>query len=111
MFISFEQDGQPDKVISAYASYTGEWGDGEWGFTFGSTYVADVFSGRVKYIKLPDYWLTNLSGYYHKGNWRLGGLIKNVFDTRYFRSQNIFHEVLLLPGEGVTAEVTLSYIF
>ena len=108
---SFEQDGQPDKVISAYASYTGEWGEGEWGFTFGSTYVADVFSGRVKYIKLPDYWLTNLSGYYQRGKWRFGGLIKNVFDTRYFRSQNIFHEVLVLPGEGVTGEVTLSYIF
>ncbi len=108
---SFEQDGQPDKVISAYVSYTGELGDGEWGLTFGSTYVADVFAGRVKFIKLPDYWITNLSGFVQMGKWRVAGLIKNVFDERYFRSQAIFHEVLVLPGAGITAEATLSYNF
>ena len=108
---SFEQDGQPDKVISAYLSYTGELGDGEWGLTFGSTHVADVFAGRVKFIKLPSYWITNLSGFVQMGKWRVAGLIKNVFDERYFRSQAIFHEVLVLPGEGIMADVTVSYNF
>ena len=106
---SFETDGQPDKVFSIYASYTGNIDEKNWGATFGSTYVASVFSGRLHHVKLPDYWVTNASAYIEFGKWRFSGNIYNLFDVLYFRSQDIFSDILVLPSAGTTADVTLSF--
>ena len=108
---SFETDGQPDKVISFYGSYTQEVDNGTYGITMGSTYVADVFAGRLKHIKLPDYWLTNLTAFTEWGSWKIMATVKNVFDSRYFTSQAIFHDALVLPSPGTTVDVTLTYHF
>lgn len=107
---TLEAEGQPDKILSLYLNYNGSTDSAfPWGITTGTTYVAGVHSGRLQALKLPDYWLSNLHGFVRFGDWRAAISVKNALDETYFRTQAIATDTTVLPGAGMTAELTLGY--
>ncbi|HKJ89942.1 MAG TPA: TonB-dependent receptor [Oceanipulchritudo sp.] len=101
-----EVPGEPDYVLSLYSTYAFENG---FGVTGGVTYVPDVPAGWFDDIILPDYYLANVTFFYSWNNWSASLAIKNVLDEEYFSPQVFWDDLLTLPSEGRTVDLTLTY--
>ena len=101
-----EVPGEPDYVLSLYSTYAFENG---FGITGGVTYVPDVPAGWFDDIILPDYYLANVTFFYSWNNWSASLAIKNFLDEEYFSPQVFWDDLLTLPSEGRTVDLTLTY--
>ncbi len=106
---TFESPGQPDAVLSLYGSHNRPLGAGTLSLTLGGTYAKEVTSGPLNYVTLPDYLLVTSSAFYTLDSWRFGVSVRNLFDERYFRTQAVFGDGLVMPGEGRTVEFSIGY--
>ena len=63
-------------------------------------------------VRLPDYALLSLSGFYDRGPWRASLNIDNLTDELYFTPvADVYANVAALPGEGRTWRVALKRSF
>ncbi|MEM7790804.1 MAG: TonB-dependent receptor, partial [Verrucomicrobiota bacterium] len=106
--LSTTQDvpGEPDYVFSLYGTYVF---DNGLGFTTGATYVPEVDAGWFGDIVLPDYYLVNATIFYTWENWSVSLTVKNLIDEEYFTPQVFWDDLLVLPSEGPTADLTVSF--
>lgn len=102
----FLAPGQPDQVLSLYGTYTWESG---FGITAGATWVPGVSPGYFDHVMLPDYTLVNTTLFYSIKSWSFALRIRNVLDEHYFTPQVFWDDLLVLPSEGRTYDVTVSY--
>jgi iron complex outermembrane receptor protein len=98
----------PPQVYSFGATYTNPSG---WGVSISETYVAEMYSGYLKQIKLPSYFLTNAAVFYNYKQWSFRANVKNLFNEQYFTPQALFEETFISPSQGPTAELTIAYKF
>jgi len=98
--------GEPDYVLSLYGTYVFDCG---FGITTGGTYVPEVDAGWFGDIVLPDYFLVNTTLFYNWESWSVSLTVKNVLDEEYFTPQVFWDDLLVLPSEGPTADLTVSY--
>jgi iron complex outermembrane receptor protein len=101
-----EVPGEPDYVYSLYGTYVFDSG---FGLTGGVTYVPEVPAGWFDDIILPDYYLANVTFFYAWDNWSASLTVKNLLDEEYFTPQVFWDDLLTLPSEGRTVDVTLTY--
>ncbi len=104
----FEAPGQPDRVFSLYGTYVTPI---DLGITLGATYVPEVNAGYFGHVKLPAYVLTNASLFYNYKNWEFALRIRNLTDEEYFTPQVFWDDLLVLPSEPRTYDLTVSYTF
>jgi iron complex outermembrane receptor protein len=104
----FEVPGQPDRVFSLYGTYVTPI---DLGVTLGATYVPEVNAGYFGHVKLPSYVLTNASLFYKYKNWEFALRIRNLLDEEYFTPQVFWDDLLVLPSEPRTYDLTVSYTF
>ncbi len=98
----------PDRVLGLTATYTDPNG---WGISFGATHVSAMWAGYSQFVRLPQYTVTHGAVFYNFGPWSLQVNGNNLFNAKYFLPQSLFNEVLVLPSEGPTAQVTLKRKF
>ncbi|MGJ3243330.1 MAG: TonB-dependent siderophore receptor [Opitutales bacterium] len=102
----YEASGQPDKVFSLYGTYMTPF---DLGLTLGGTYVPDVPAGWFDDVILPSYVLANATLFYHLDNWAFSLSMRNLLDEQYFTPQVFWDDLLVLPSEGLTADITVTY--
>ena len=98
----------PSQVYSVGATYTNPSG---WGAYAGETYVSKMYSGYLKQIVLPSYFVTNIALFYNYNNWSFRVNVKNIFDEKYYTPQALFEETFISPSQGPTADLTIGYKF
>jgi len=102
--------GIPENTYSVSATY-----DFKNGFvsTLSWFHADSTFSGHSGAVKLPSYDLINLGGSYTSGNWKISGMIKNLTDEEYFRSNfpGLFGSAVVLPELPRSYSVTATYSF
>jgi len=96
----------PNRVFSVGATYTSPQG---WGASFGGTYVSSFYSGYLKQIKLPEYYVCRAALFYRKGPWSVRLNANNIFDEKYYTPQFLFWDTFISPSQGPTAELTTSF--
>ncbi len=102
----------PETVASLFVTYTSDEFDwGQFGATFGGTYVSKT-GGKIRdAIVLPDYFNFRLSVFAEFGMFSIIATIDNLFDEKYFQPlQGVYEEVAVIPGRGrefrITGKVT-----
>jgi len=98
----------PSEVFSLGATYTSPSG---WGVSVQNTYVSSMYSGYLKQIKLPEYFVTNAALFYNYKQWSFRVNAKNIFDEKYYTPQALFEETFISPSQGPTLDVTIAYKF
>ncbi len=98
----------PDRVFGLTATYTDPKG---WGVSLGATHVSAMWAGYSESVRLPDYTVTHGALFYNFGKWSLQVNGNNLLNAKYFLPQSLFNEVLVLPSEGRTAQVTIKRKF
>ena len=101
-----EIPGDPDNVYSLYGTYNF---DNGLGFTLGGTYVPEVDAGWFNTTILPDYILMNATAFYNWNNWSVSATVRNVLDEDYFTPQVFWDDLLALPAEPLTLDVTFGF--
>ncbi len=104
----FEAPGQPDKVLSLYGTYITPI---NLGVTLGGTYVPEVNAGYFGHVKLPSYVLVNASVFYTYQNWEITLRVRNVTNEKYFTPQVFWDDLLVLPSEPTTFDLSVAYTF
>lgn len=95
----------PHAVISPYVTYTGD--DGDWGASFGGTYVTRTVQTVPDPMVFPSYMKLNLSGFVRHGLWQMDVNIDNLGNTRYFTpGADTYANLSALPGQGRTWRIT-----
>ncbi|BAY10171.1 TonB-dependent siderophore receptor [Calothrix sp. NIES-2098] len=77
------------------------------GLGLGLVYVGERESDLPNNIEIPSYLRTDASIFYKKENWRAALNFKNVFDTKYYESQNFY----IVPAAPFTVLGTISFEF
>lgn len=98
----------PSEVFSIGATYTSPSG---WGASISETYVSSMYSGYLRQIKLPEYFVTNAALFYNYNQWSIRVNAKNIFDEKYYTPQALFEETFISPSQGPTFDVTIAYKF
>ncbi|MFN3230893.1 MAG: TonB-dependent siderophore receptor [Alphaproteobacteria bacterium] len=104
----YERKVIPETVASLFVTYTSDEFDwGQFGATFGGTYVSKT-GGKIRdAIVLPDYFNFRLSIFAEFGAFSLIATIDNLFDEKYFQPlQGVYEEVGVLPGRGREFRIT-----
>ena len=98
----------PDVVASLFVTYTSDEYDwGQFGATFGGTYVGKTGGKIENAIELPDYITFRLSLFAEIGRFSVIATIDNLFDEKYFQPlQGVYEEVAVLPGRGREFRIT-----
>jgi iron complex outermembrane receptor protein len=98
----------PRTVLGLNGTYTDPKG---WGVTLGATQVSSMYAGFTHSIVLPSYVVTRMAAFYNIDKWSLQINANNLFNAHYFLPQNLFGDVMVLPSEGRTIEMTLRRTF
>jgi iron complex outermembrane receptor protein len=98
----------PSQVYSLGATYTDPSG---WGAYLGETYVSKMYSGYLKQIVLPSYFVTNAALFYNYKQWSFRVNAKNIFNEKYYTPQALFEETFISPSQGPTVDLTIAYKF
>ncbi len=107
---SYEDTLVPHAVISPYVTYTSD--DGNWGGSFGGTYVTSTAQTVPGPLKFPSYLTMNVSVFARFGLWQVGLNADNVANARYFTPDaDTYANLGALPGIGRTWRITLTREF
>jgi iron complex outermembrane receptor protein len=107
---SYEDTLQPHAVISPYVTWTGD--DGDWGGSFGGSYVSHTRQTVPSPITFPSYVTLNASGFKRWGLWEADVNVNNLSDERYFTpGADTYANLSALPGIGRIWKVTLKRLF
>lgn len=104
----------PDRVFSAFATYTSDETPGGFAFggTIGATYVSETGGKTVTAVTLPDYTNMRAALFARYNHFRVTATVENALDKRYFQPvQGVFEDVAALPGQGRTFRVTGTVTF
>jgi iron complex outermembrane receptor protein len=103
----------PHAVISPYVTWTSDpQGWGQWGATFGGTYVGHTQQTVPNGIVYPAYVTLNASGFVQWDVWEADLNVNNLGDERYFTpGADTYANLSALPGIGRTVNVTLKRLF
>jgi iron complex outermembrane receptor protein len=103
----------PHAVISPYVTWTSDpQGWGQWGATFGGTYVGHTRQTVPNGIVYPAYVTLNASGFAQWDVWEADLNVNNLGDERYFTpGADTYANLSALPGIGRTFNVTLKRLF
>lgn len=98
----------PDVTASLFVTYTSDEYDwGQFGATFGGTYVGKTGGKVANAIVLPDYVNFRLSLFAEFGRFSVIATIDNLFDEKYFQPlQGVYEEVAAIPGRGREFKIT-----
>ncbi|HEX4636179.1 MAG TPA: TonB-dependent receptor [Rhizomicrobium sp.] len=103
----------PHAVISPYLTWTGDaqsWGN--WGATFGGTYVGKTRQTVPNAIAYPSYVTLNASAFAQWDVWEADVNVNNLADERYFTpGADTYANLSALPGIGRVWKVTLKRLF
>ncbi len=80
------------------------------GFGAGLFYVGERAGDFSDTFDLPSYLRTDAAIFYQRNNWRAGINIQNLFDVRYFKSNN-FGRAAIEPGAPLTVIGSFSVTF
>lgn len=106
----YEDTLQPHAVISPYLTWTSDHGD--WGASFGGTYVGKTQQTVPDPITFPSYVTLNASAFALWDVWEADVNVNNLADTRYFTPDaDTYANLGALPGLGRTWKVTLKRLF
>jgi iron complex outermembrane receptor protein len=98
----------PKSVLGLTGTYTDPKG---WGVSIGVTHSASMYAGYTQSVLLPAYTVARAAIFYNVGKWSLQINANNIFNAQYFLPQSLFNEVLILPSQGPTAELTIKRRF
>ncbi|MDB5735678.1 MAG: TonB-dependent receptor [Alphaproteobacteria bacterium] len=100
----------PHAVISPYVTWTSDAGD--WGASFGGTYVGKTQQTVPDPIVFPSYVTLNASAFALWDVWEADVNINNLANARYFTPDaDTYANLGALPGLGRTWKVTLKRLF
>ncbi len=100
----------PRAVISPYLTWTSDHGD--FGASFGGTYVGRTQQTVPNPITFPSYITLNASGFVQWDVWEADVNINNLADARYFTPDaDTYANLGAMPGLGRTWKVTLKRLF
>lgn len=106
----YEDTLQPHAVISPYVSFTADpqsWGN--WGASFGGTYVGHTRQTVPGGIVFPSYVTLNASAFAQWDVWEADVNVNNLGDERYFTPDaDTYANLGALPGIGRTWKLTLK---
>lgn len=109
----YEDTTQPHAVISPTVTFTSDpqsWGD--WGVTFGGTYVGHTAQTVPNPIVFPSYVTLNASAFARWDAWEADVNVNNLGDERYFTpGADTYANLSALPGLGRTWKLTLKRLF
>ena len=106
----YEDTLQPHAVISPYLTWTGDHGD--WGASFGGTYVGKTRQTVPDPITFPSYVTLNASAFALWDVWEADVNVNNLADARYFTpGADTYANLSALPGLGRMWKVTLKRLF
>ncbi|MEM6434019.1 MAG: TonB-dependent receptor [Cyanobacteria bacterium P01_D01_bin.115] len=101
----------PENTFSLWTTYEIQTGSLQGlGLGAGVFYVGERAGDFEDTFDLPSYWRTDATVFYSRDNWRAGLNVQNLFDERYFKSNN-FGRVAIEPGEPLTIVGTFSIDF
>ncbi|MBE9157004.1 TonB-dependent siderophore receptor [Nodosilinea sp. LEGE 06152] len=101
----------PNHTASLWSTYEIQSGDLQGlGFGAGIFYVGDRAGDFEDTFDLPSYLRTDAAVFYRRNNWRAAINVQNLFDVRYFSSNN-FGRVAIEPGEPLSIVGSLSVEF
>jgi iron complex outermembrane receptor protein len=106
----YEDTLQPHAVISPYLTWTSD--AGNWGASFGGTYVGKTQQTVPGPITFPSYITLNASAFALWDVWEADVNVNNLADARYFTpGADTYANLSALPGLGRTWKVTLKRLF
>lgn len=92
----------PENTFSLWSTYEIQAGDLQGlGFGAGVFHVGERAGNFDDSFDLPGYWRTDAAVFYNRDNWRASINVQNLFDERYFKSNN-FGRVAIEPGAPLT---------
>ncbi|MBW4653071.1 MAG: TonB-dependent siderophore receptor [Kaiparowitsia implicata GSE-PSE-MK54-09C] len=101
----------PNHTASLWSTYEIQSGDLQGlGFGAGVFYIGDRAGDFEDTFDLPSYLRTDAAVFYRRNNWRAAINVQNLFDVRYFSSNN-FGRVAIEPGEPLSIVGSLSVDF
>jgi iron complex outermembrane recepter protein len=101
----------PEHTASLWSTYTIQSGNLQGlGFGAGVFYVGDRAGDFSDTFDLPSYLRTDAAIFYRRNNWRAAINVQNLFNVRYFSSNN-FGRVAIEPGKPFTIVGSLSITF
>jgi len=110
---NYEDTLVPHAVLSPYLTWTSDrlsWG--QWGASFGGTYVGKTQQTVPDPIVFPSYTVLNASTFAQWDVWEANVNVNNLSDTRYFTpGADTYANLSALPGIGRTWKVTLKRLF
>lgn len=110
---NYEDTLLPHAVISPYLAWTSDrqsWG--QWGASFGGTYVGHTQQTVPGPITFPSYTVLNASAFAQWDVWEADLNVNNLADTRYFTpGADTYANLSALPGLGRSWKVTLKRLF
>jgi iron complex outermembrane receptor protein len=107
---NYEDTLSPHAVISPYLAWTSDKGD--WGASFGGTYVGKTQQTVPDPIIFPSYVTLNASAFALWDVWEADVNVNNLADARYFTPDaDTYANLGALPGLGRTWKVTLKRLF
>jgi iron complex outermembrane receptor protein len=107
---SYEDTLLPHAVFSPYVTYTAP--DGDWGGSFGGSYVGRTRQTVPDPLTFPSYVTLNLSAFARAGLWEVRMNVNNLADARYFTPDaDTYANLAALPGVGRTWQLTLTRVF
>ena len=110
---NYEDTLLPHAVISPHLTWTSDrlsWG--QWGASFGGTYVGKTQQTVPNPIIFPSYTVLDASAFAQWDVWEADLNVNNLADTRYFTpGADTYANLSALPGMGRTWTVTLKRLF
>ena len=106
----YEDTLQPHAVISPYLTWTSD--AGNWGGSFGGSYVGHTMQTVPNPITFPSYVVLNASGFVQWDVWEADVNVNNLSDERYFTpGADTYANLSALPGIGRVWKVTFKRLF
>ena len=100
----------PHAVVSPYVTFTSDAGD--WGGSFGGSYVTHTAQTVPSPLTFPSYVKMNLSAFVRSGFWEVNVNVDNLGNTRYFTPDaDTYANLGALPGIGRTWRIALKREF
>ncbi|MEA5451748.1 TonB-dependent siderophore receptor [Leptolyngbya sp. CCNP1308] len=101
----------PNHTASLWSTYEIQSGDLQGlGFGAGVFYIGDRAGDFEDTFDLPSYLRTDAAVFYRRNNWRAAINVQNLFNVRYFSSNN-FGRVAIEPGEPFSIVGSVSVDF
>ena len=107
---NYENTLVPHAVLSPYLTFTSDAGD--WGGSFGGTYVSQTAQTAPNPIVFASHVTMNASGFVRSGLWDITMNIDNLANAKYFTPDaDTYANLGALPGLGRTWKITLKRMF